>query len=84
MYRDIQHIRREMKAKTIGYVLTALGLVAGLAWNEAIIAFIQEVIPLGHGTVLAKFIYAVIVTVAVVIVSVYVSRILLRDEEQKP
>jgi len=29
-------IREEVRKKTIGYIVAALGLVAGLAWNDAI------------------------------------------------
>ena len=35
-------LRKEIKEKTIGYILAAFGLVAGLAWNEAIKSFIDQ------------------------------------------
>ena len=28
-------LKKEVREKTLGYILTAFGLVAGLAWNEA-------------------------------------------------
>ena len=32
----------EVKKKTLGYILAVLGLVSGLAWNEAIKAIIEQ------------------------------------------
>lgn len=60
-----------MRAQTVGYIATAFGLVAGLAWNDAIKAFIENIFPLGQGTMWAKFIYAVIITVFVVVITRY-------------
>ena len=46
---------------------TAFGLVAALAWNEAIKALISEFVPQGKG-VPSLFIYAIIVTTIAVII----------------
>lgn len=72
--RESQEIRREVRERTLGYILTALGLVAGLAWNEAITAFIVEVFPLSKDGLTAKIIYAVVITIIVVVVNLYVVR----------
>ena len=64
----------------MGYILAGLGLVAGLAWNEAIKAFIEQVIPVGGNTLFAKLLYAGVVTIIVVFASVYLAR-LLEDKE---
>lgn len=72
--RESQEIRHEVRERTLGYILTALGLVAGLAWNEAITAFIAEVFPLSKDGLVAKIIYAVVITIAVVIVNLTVVR----------
>lgn len=74
-----QSIHREMRMQTVGYILTALGLVVGLAWNEAIVALINKVLPLGKDGLGAKFIYAAVVTVIVIIVSQYVQRLAARE-----
>ncbi|MBI2036737.1 MAG: hypothetical protein HYT14_00025 [Candidatus Liptonbacteria bacterium] len=66
----------------MGYIVTALGLVAGLAWNEAIKAFIEQVISVGGNTFFAKLLYAGIVTIIVVFASVYLTR-LLKDKEEE-
>ncbi|OGD24234.1 hypothetical protein A2Z10_02950 [Candidatus Azambacteria bacterium RBG_16_47_10] len=64
-----------MRAQTVGYIATAFGLVAGLAWNDAIKAFIENIFPLGQGTMWAKFIYAVIITIFVVVITRYLLRL---------
>ncbi|MFH1308695.1 MAG: DUF5654 family protein [Patescibacteria group bacterium] len=74
-------IRKEAKKQILGYITAALGLVAGLAWNEAIKALIEEFIPLGGSDLVAKLIYAFIVTIIIVIVSMYLVKALKKDED---
>ena len=74
-------IIRQTRLQTIGYILTALGLVVGLAWNDAITTLINTMIPLGKDGLAAKFIYAAIITVIVVVVSLYIQKLALADEK---
>lgn len=74
-------MRTEVRGRTIGYILTALGLVAGLAWNDAIKALIEKFLTSGN-SLIAKFGYAIFITVIVVILSVYLAR-LLGSEDKK-
>ena len=74
-----QDTRREARMQTIGYILTAFGLVVGLAWNEAISALINKLIPLGKDGLAAKFIYAVVVTILVVVVSRYIQNLAAKE-----
>lgn len=67
-------IGKEVEERTIGYVVGAFGLVAGLAWNDAVKALIEFLFPLNANTVLAKFIYAGLVTLIVVIITGYLVR----------
>ena len=69
-------IRAELREKTSGYILTALGLVAGLAWNDAISSAIKYFFPLDNNGVRAKFFYAILVTIIIVIVSNSLLRVL--------
>jgi len=48
---------------------TAFGLVAALAWNEAIKTLIAELLPKKGQGILPLFIYAILVTVIAVIVA---------------
>ena len=84
-------IEKEIREKTLGYILTSFGLVAGLAWNEAIKAFIERFFSDPGNGLRAKFLYAIVVTIAVVIISLYLSRLFkvdkkgreIKDEEKK-
>ena len=75
-------IRAELREKTAGYIVTALGLVAGLAWNNAIGSFIKYFFPLDSTGLIAQVIYAVIITVIVVILSNWLLRILAPKEDE--
>ncbi len=76
-------MRKEIQRQTIGYIIAALGLVAGLAWNDAIKAFIEYIFPAAQNTLLAKLIYALLITLIVVLVSSNLIRFLGGKEEQK-
>lgn len=55
-------------------ITTAFAFVAGLAWNEAIQKLIEEFYTAG-GAVTGLLIYAVIVTIVAVVVTVLLTRI---------
>ena len=69
-------IRGELREKTLGYIVTALGLVAGLAWNDAIKAFIEYSFPLTKDTIQAKFVYAGVMTVLIGLLTYVLSKLL--------
>jgi len=75
----MQKFQQELKKKSVGYITTAFGLVAGLAWNEAIKAFIERFFPMSTGGMIAKFVYAVFITILLVFISVYI----LKTEDKK-
>lgn len=79
----VDEIRSDLKAKTFGYISAALGLVAGLAWNEAITALIEAVFPLSKDTVFVKFIYAILITAVVVVLIRYLNDIFTQTPEKK-
>jgi hypothetical protein len=62
----------EIKQRLTGYIVGALGLVAGLAWNDAIKSTIEHFYKLDGGGIAIKFVYALLVTLVIVIVSFYV------------
>ena len=62
----------------LAYVLGAFGLIAGLAWNDAIQSLIAYLFPLPENTLPAKFLYAIIVSFVAVMISVYVARLFRR------
>lgn len=76
-------IKKAAKKQVLAYITAALGLVAGLAWNEAIKALIEQLFPLGKDTLLAKFVYAIAITLFVVIIGVYLARMFKKEKEEE-
>ncbi|MFW5853144.1 MAG: DUF5654 family protein [Patescibacteria group bacterium] len=66
-----QNLKKEVATRISGYITAAFGLVAGLAWNDAILSLIDLWFPLDRNQILAKFIYALALTVVLVLVSIY-------------
>jgi len=77
--RNGQKLELELREKAAGYITAAFGLVAGLAWNDAIKSLIEYWFPLDKNSIAAKFIYAVLITVVLVIVSSYLIRMFKRN-----
>jgi uncharacterized BrkB/YihY/UPF0761 family membrane protein len=63
-------LRMEAQERVVGYITAAFGLVAGLAWNDAVRAFINHIYPDPGETILAKFMYALLLTIVLVIISI--------------
>jgi polyferredoxin len=76
----VKAIKEDIKDQASGYVTAALGLVAGLAWNDAIKSLIEAVFPFAATGIFAKFLYAIIITLVVV----FISRSLLRTSPPVP
>lgn len=70
--------RRELAEQLVTLSTSAFGLVAALAWNEAIQAFVKDYIekfyPAGSG-IISKFIYAILITLFAVLITYQLSRI---------
>lgn len=75
-------LRRAVREELLKYMLAAFGLVAGLAWNDAIKTLIEALFPLKENTVLAKFLYALLITLIVAAFSMYLVRIF-REEKSE-
>lgn len=76
-------LEREIREKTLGYVITSFGLVAGLAWNDVIKAFIEEFFPDPGTGLRAKFFYALVMTAFVVAISLYLARLFKVEKKKK-
>jgi uncharacterized membrane protein YidH (DUF202 family) len=79
--KKAETVRKKTRGKFLSYISAALALVAGLAWNDAISTFIKYVFPLDSHTMIAKFIYAAILTVFISLVIVYLESVLGDKEE---
>jgi hypothetical protein len=66
------NLKNKLRNQTVGYLIAAFSLVAALAWNDAVKALIESLFPISTSSIWLKFIYAVIVTVVVVLLGQYV------------
>lgn len=62
-------LHRAVFDKTVGYIIAGFGVVAALAWNDAVQSLVQQVFGTSPNSVLAKFIYAAAITIAITILS---------------
>jgi uncharacterized membrane protein len=73
-------LRREIRSRTVGYIVGAFGLVAGLAWNDAVKSAIEHFYKVDGSGVGVRFLYAIAITIMVVIVSYYVNKWMMPKE----
>jgi len=76
---EIKKTEREFREKTITLILGGFGLVAALAWNEAIKSLFETFFKKSN-ELIGKFIYAMIVTVIIVVVSMRLKKIAEKKE----
>lgn len=73
-----KRLHQELISQMVALSTAGFGLVAALAWNEAIQAFVTEYIDkyisAGSG-ILSRFIYALIITIIAVLVTYQLSRL---------
>jgi len=80
--KESEEVKTEARRRMVEYIVAAFGLVAGLAWNEAIKSLIEYVFPLSRNTLLLKFIYAILITLILVFISSYLVKLLKAGEEK--
>jgi len=68
-------LRRRWGERTLTFVLAGFGFVAALAWNDAIQALVRIIFGDQPESILAKFFYAALITVAATVVSIRLSRL---------
>ncbi|HET7713272.1 MAG TPA: DUF5654 family protein [Patescibacteria group bacterium] len=67
---------KEVLKELLSLSSAAFGLVAALAWNEAIQAFVKKYLSFSvESEMISKFLYALIVTILAVIVTVNLTKI---------
>ena len=76
--KQAKNLQLEVVKQMLTLATTGFGLVAALAWNELIKEFVEVYIkpylPQGSG-VISLIVYAIFVTIMVVLVTVYLSRL---------
>jgi len=68
-----QKTRSEILGKLLDLMTAAFGLVAALAWNDAVQTLFRVIFGERSGLI-AKFVYAILVTVLVVLLTRMISR----------
>lgn len=82
----VGEFRKELIKQMITLSSAGFGVVAALAWNEAIQAFVNEYIVkyVSQGSGIAsKFIYAVVITVVAVLVTYQLTKMFKGDDQNK-
>lgn len=76
--RREKSFRKELLHQLVALSTSGFGLVAALAWNEAVQTFVQEYInrflPSQSG-VISKFLYALLITALAVLITYQLSRL---------
>ncbi|MBI5466201.1 MAG: hypothetical protein HY974_02855 [Candidatus Kerfeldbacteria bacterium] len=78
-----QSLKREIIQKVSELATAGFGLVAALAWNDAIQSLFKEIFGT-QSAIWAKFAYAVLVTVLVVIIALKLGQALNKIKEIPP
>jgi hypothetical protein len=76
-----QNLKLEILEKIADLVTVGLGLVAALAWNDAIQELFKTIFGT-QSTLLAKFLYAAIITVIIVYITIKLGRVINKVKEQ--
>lgn len=80
---DVTEFASDVWEKVTGYLLAAFGLVAGLAWNDAIKAIIQTVWPIENEGARAQLIYAIAMTLLVIVVTAIFVKLSKKNQKEK-
>jgi uncharacterized membrane protein YuzA (DUF378 family) len=75
-------LKRKVTAQIVALLTGALGLIAALAWNEAVKALFEKIFGDANG-IAAKFAYAIIVTIVVVWITMRLAKLQAQDEEEE-
>ncbi|MFA5880490.1 MAG: DUF5654 family protein [Candidatus Margulisiibacteriota bacterium] len=73
---EVEEVRKFIKMRSYDFISAGLGIVAGFAWNEAIKSLIDYLFPLSQNSIVAKFIYAVFITLFVILITFYFSKVM--------
>jgi len=71
---EITRVRDNMKERIFTIVIASLGLIAALAWDDALKHLFEKIFG-GEDTLVEQFIFAVVITGVAAVVSVYLEKI---------
>lgn len=73
--KEQKNVRAAIVERTVTLVLAGLGVVAALAWNDAIQSLVNFLFPLQKDTVAVKFFYALLITIIITVISLRLKKI---------
>jgi uncharacterized membrane protein required for colicin V production len=76
-------IYHEFREKMTSLMIGGFSFVAALAWNEAVKTLLEQFFPEDRNTIIGKFLYAILITILVVILSKYFLAEGKREEKNK-
>jgi len=77
--REVEQTKKALTQKTTALIIGGFSFVAALAWNEAIKSLFDNYFKESKGLI-GKFVYALIITAAVVIVSIRLEKISAKEK----
>ena len=80
MKKQAQEVKGQVLQTIATLITTAFGLIAALAWNEAIKAIILQFLPKGSDLT-GLLIYAVLITIIAVVATILIGRAIAQPEE---
>lgn len=78
---ELRHIHSDVLERIITLVIAALGLIAALAWDEAL-RHIFETLFGGKGTLFEEISYAIAITVLAALISVQLGRLFFKHKDK--
>ena len=80
--KDLKELHLEVLVKMTDLAVAGFGLVAALAWNEAIQAIFNKFLPKdSNGGLMAQVLYAILVTIIVVLVIIKLGKMTNKAKE---
>jgi len=80
MKKQTQEVKGQVLQTIATLITTAFGLIAALAWNEAIKAIILQFLPKGSDLT-GLLIYAVLITIIAVVATIIIGRAIAQPDE---
>jgi len=80
MKKQANEVKGQVLQTIATLITTAFGLIAALAWNEAIKAIILQFLPKGSD-LWGLLIYAVVITIIAVVATIIIARAISQPEE---
>ena len=81
MKEDVKEMKGQVLETIATLMTTAFGLIAALAWNEAIKAIIMQYFRAGSG-IMGLLTYAIIITIIAVIATIIIARAIAKPAVQ--